>query len=139
MSTYLLWQYFVWRFFGLDVSQNCWIYPPSWNETLIYVALFGKVYRRTYTTNLHLIFYLELLFGQCIFLRLHTYLQLHTLYSIQLFEVFACGQWFAVYALFFLYLSWLATCARKLKVPGSSPVASYVQRSTLCSNLPANV
>ena len=25
-------------YFGLDVSQNCWIYPPSWNEILIYVA-----------------------------------------------------------------------------------------------------
>ena len=34
---------------------------------------------------------------------------------------------------------WLATYARKPKVPGSSPAASYVQRWTLCSNRPANV
>ena len=34
---------------------------------------------------------------------------------------------------------WLATCARKLKVPGSSPAASYVQRCALCSNRPTNV
>ena len=33
---------------------------------------------------------------------------------------------------------WLATCARKPKVPGSSPAASYVQRSAVCSNCPAN-
>ena len=33
---------------------------------------------------------------------------------------------------------WLATCARKPKVPGSSPAASYVQRWALCSNCPAN-
>ena len=26
-------------FFGLDASQNCWIYPPSWNEIFIYVAV----------------------------------------------------------------------------------------------------
>ena len=36
-------------------------------------------------------------------------------------------------------VKWLATCARKLKVPGSSPAASYVQRWALCSNLPANI
>ena len=29
-------------FFGLDVSQNCWIYPPSWNEILIYMAVVLK-------------------------------------------------------------------------------------------------
>ena len=29
-------------FFGLDASQNCWIYPPSWNEILIYVAVVLK-------------------------------------------------------------------------------------------------
>ena len=34
---------------------------------------------------------------------------------------------------------WLATCARKPKVPGSSPAASYAQRWALCSNHPANV
>ena len=34
---------------------------------------------------------------------------------------------------------WLANCARKRKVPGSSPDASYVQRWTPCSNRPANV
>ena len=34
---------------------------------------------------------------------------------------------------------WLATCTRKLKVPGLSPAASYVQRWALCSNRPANV
>ena len=42
MSTYLLWQYFDWHFFGLDASQSCWIYPPSWNEILIYVAVVLK-------------------------------------------------------------------------------------------------
>ena len=42
MSTYLLWQYFDWHFFVLDASQNCWIYPPSWNEILIYVAVVLK-------------------------------------------------------------------------------------------------
>ena len=34
---------------------------------------------------------------------------------------------------------WLATCARKPKVPGSSPAASYAQSWAPCSNLPANV
>ena len=34
---------------------------------------------------------------------------------------------------------WLASCAWKLKVPGSSLPASYVQMWTLCSNRPANV
>ena len=34
---------------------------------------------------------------------------------------------------------WLATCARKPKVPCSSPAASYVQRWALCSNYPTNV
>ena len=34
---------------------------------------------------------------------------------------------------------WLATCAWKPKVPGSSPAASYVQRWALCSNRPANI
>ena len=34
---------------------------------------------------------------------------------------------------------WLATCARKPKVPGSNPAAGYVQRWALCSNHPANV
>ena len=33
----------------------------------------------------------------------------------------------------------LATCTRKLKVSGSSPAATYVQRWALCSNHPANV
>ena len=35
--------------------------------------------------------------------------------------------------------SWLATCARKLKVPSSSPATSYVQRWAPCSNRPLNV
>ena len=34
---------------------------------------------------------------------------------------------------------WLTNCARKPKVPGSSPVASYVKRWAHCSNSPANV
>ena len=34
---------------------------------------------------------------------------------------------------------WLATCARKPKVPGSSAAAIYVQRWALCSNRLANV
>ena len=34
---------------------------------------------------------------------------------------------------------WLATCARKPKGPGLSRAASYVQKSALCSNCPANV
>ena len=34
---------------------------------------------------------------------------------------------------------WLASCARKPEVPGSSPAARYVQRWALCSNRPANV
>ena len=34
---------------------------------------------------------------------------------------------------------WLATCARKPKVPGSSPAASYAQRWAARSNRPANV
>ena len=34
---------------------------------------------------------------------------------------------------------WLENCSRKLKVPGSSPATSYVQRCALCSNLPDNV
>ena len=34
---------------------------------------------------------------------------------------------------------WLATCARKSKVPGSGPAASYVQKWALRSNRPANV
>ena len=34
---------------------------------------------------------------------------------------------------------WLATCARKPKVPGLSPADSYVLRGALCSNIPANV
>ena len=33
---------------------------------------------------------------------------------------------------------WLAACAWKPKVPGSSPAASYVQRYALCSNRLAN-
>ena len=32
----------------------------------------------------------------------------------------------------------IATCGQKLKVSSSSPVPSYVQRSGLCSNPPAN-
>ena len=32
-----------------------------------------------------------------------------------------------------------ATCARKPKVPGSNPAASYVQKWASCSNHPANV
>ena len=38
-------------FFGLDASQNCWIYPPSWNAILIYVVVFWRVYHRTYTSK----------------------------------------------------------------------------------------
>ena len=34
---------------------------------------------------------------------------------------------------------WLATYARKLKVPGTSPAVSYVQRLGLFTNRPANV
>ena len=33
---------------------------------------------------------------------------------------------------------WLANCARKLKVLGSSPAATYVQRSALWGNRPNN-
>ena len=33
---------------------------------------------------------------------------------------------------------WLATCARKPKVPGLILAANYVQRWALCSNCPAN-
>ena len=36
------------------------------------------------------------------FLSMHSYLQLHILYSIQWFAVFPSGQWFAVCALFFV-------------------------------------
>ena len=36
-------------------------------------------------------------------------------------------------------LSWLATCARKPKVPGLSTAPSYVQTWAPCSNRPANV
>ena len=42
------------------------------------------------------------MFHQSIPLSVHTYLQLHSLYSIQWFAVFASGQWFSVCA-FFLY------------------------------------
>ena len=28
--------------FGLDTSENCCIYPPSWNEILIYVTVVLK-------------------------------------------------------------------------------------------------
>ena len=38
-----------------------------------------------------------------------------------------------------LVTQWLSTCARKPKVPGSSPTADYVQSWALCSNRPANV
>ena len=55
-------------FYVLDVSQNCWIYLPSWNETLIYV---GCVFERCTTglilVSLYLIYYLGLLFGHCVF------------------------------------------------------------------------
>ena len=34
---------------------------------------------------------------------------------------------------------WLATCARKLKIPGTSPAASYVRRWLLLINRQANV
>ena len=37
---------FFFVFFGLDTSQNCSIYPPSWNEILIYVTCFLKGVRR---------------------------------------------------------------------------------------------
>ena len=36
-------------------------------------------------------------------------------------------------------VQWFATSAQKPKVPGSSPVANYVQKWALCSNCPANV
>ena len=40
---------FFFGFFGLDTSQNCSIYPPSWNEILIYVTVvFWKVYHELY-------------------------------------------------------------------------------------------
>ena len=29
-------------FFGFDASQNCWVYPPSWNKILIYLAVVLK-------------------------------------------------------------------------------------------------
>ena len=38
-----------------------------------------------------------------------------------------------------LVAQWLVPCAQKLKVPGLIPTASYVQRSALSSNHPANV
>ena len=47
-------------------------------------------------------------------------------------------QWYQC-DIFFPIFFFLATCARKPRVSGSSTAASYAQRKTTCSNRPANV
>ena len=42
LPLFILTVIFFFGFFGLHASQNCWIYPLSWNEILIYVTCFLK-------------------------------------------------------------------------------------------------
>ena len=48
-------------------------------------------------------------------------------------------QWYQCDIFFPFFFFFLATCARKPRVSGSSTAASYAQRKTTCSNRPANV
>ena len=55
----------------------------------------------------------------------------HFLYSVRFWDSYP-PVWFGTSPSF--GTEWFATCARKPKVSGSSPVVSYVQRWALCSN-----
>ena len=75
--------------------------------------------------SLRLMYYLGLLFGDCIFLSLHTYLQLNSTCTIQWFAVFASGPWFAACALFFCTFPRIAFCSY-LSLTQSVFVSAYL-------------
>ena len=75
--------------------------------------------------SLRLMYYLGLLFGDCIFLSLHTYLQLHSTCTIQWFAVFASGQWSAACALSFCTFPRIAFCSY-LSLTQSVFVSAYL-------------